>query len=120
MSDRRTPPYSLAKLSSGSSLEEFQEYVRAVEISRGFNDQSTLEKCLLLGEEVGELFKAVRKHHGLGVDQQSEVGIIEDELADVLIYLCAIANRAGVDLGSAFINKEKKNKTRVWKVHNKN
>jgi len=28
---------------------------------RGFENETVLEQCLLLGEEVGELFKAVRK-----------------------------------------------------------
>ncbi len=32
-----------------------------MEIDRGFTEQNILQKCLMLGEEVGELFKAIRK-----------------------------------------------------------
>jgi NTP pyrophosphatase (non-canonical NTP hydrolase) len=37
-------------------------------------------------------------------------------LADCLIYLCAIANRYGIDLEAAFRAKEAKNRERTWKV----
>ena len=86
-----------------------------MESERGFSNQTIIDKCLLLGEEVGELFKAVRKTEGLAVDSNSTFTEIGDELTDILIYLCAIANRKGIDLESAFRAKEEKNKTRVWK-----
>jgi NTP pyrophosphatase (non-canonical NTP hydrolase) len=73
-----------------------------------------VQQCLLLGEEVGELFKAVRKQQNLTVDPQSRVGDVEEELADVLIYLCAIANRLDIDLEDAFRRKEQRNEQRVW------
>jgi len=70
----------------------------------------------LLGEEIGELFKAVRKHDAnLRVDENSKIGSLEEELADVLIYLCAVANKHNIDLEQAFRKKEEKNKTRTWK-----
>jgi len=69
----------------------------------------------LLGEEVGELFKAVRKSEGLAVDANSNFTEIGDELSDIFIYLCAIANRKGIDLEKAFREKEEKNKKRIWK-----
>jgi NTP pyrophosphatase (non-canonical NTP hydrolase) len=94
------------------TLRDYQTYVAQLEVERGFADQSVIAKCLLMGEEVGELFKAVRTIEGLKVDVPgSEVGA---ELADVLIYLCAIANRYGLDLEREFRAKEAKNKTRVW------
>jgi NTP pyrophosphatase (non-canonical NTP hydrolase) len=70
----------------------------------------------LLGEEVGELFKAVRKSEGLAVDENSSFTEIGDELTDILIYLCAVANRKGIDLEKAFREKEEKNKKRTWKT----
>ncbi len=103
-------------LKSQASLPDFQQYVRELEDERGFSNQTTIDKCLLLGEEVGELFKAVRKAEGLAMDQQSKVSDIGDELTDVFIYLCAIANRKGIDLEAAFRQKEEKNKKRVWTV----
>jgi NTP pyrophosphatase (non-canonical NTP hydrolase) len=46
-----------------ATLADVQTYVSQLEVERGFNDESVMQKCLLLGEEVGELFKAVRKTH---------------------------------------------------------
>lgn len=102
-------------LTKSPSLKDFQDYVTKLEHERGFIDQTTLDKCLLLGEEVGELFKAVRKSEGLAVDGNSTFTEIGDELTDIFIYLCAIANRKGIDLEEAFRKKEEKNKKRVWK-----
>jgi len=97
-------------------MQDFQKYVRELEQVRGFDGQTATQKGLLLGEEIGELFKAMRKHETqLRVDENSQVHDVADELADILIYLCAIANRYDVDLEQAFRTKEVKNKTRVWK-----
>ncbi|MFC1534133.1 MazG nucleotide pyrophosphohydrolase domain-containing protein [Thermodesulfobacteriota bacterium] len=96
------------------TLEDFQEYVRKLEIERGFSAQSPHEKCLLLGEEIGELFKAIRKATGLNVDENSSFRDIGDELADILIYICSIANRFDISLEESFRKKEKINKQRKW------
>ena len=96
-------------------LSDFQNYVRELENERGFITQSTIDKCLLLGEEIGELFKAVRKSEGLLVDENSEFTEIGDELTDIFIYVCAIANRKGINLEKAFRKKEEKNRKRTWK-----
>ncbi|MGC4121513.1 MAG: MazG nucleotide pyrophosphohydrolase domain-containing protein [Myxococcales bacterium] len=96
-------------------LSDFQEYVVQLERERGFSHQTLLQKCLLLGEEMGELFKSIRKIEGLSMDDKSKVGAAADELADVFIYLCAIANRLGIDLEKAFRDKEAINQTRTWK-----
>lgn len=97
-------------------LSDFQRYVSELEQERGFATQTTIDKCLLLGEEVGELFKAIRKSEGLLVDVNSDFSEIADELADIFIYLCAIANRKGIDLEEAFRSKEEKNKQRKWEI----
>jgi NTP pyrophosphatase (non-canonical NTP hydrolase) len=55
------------------------------------------------------------KSEGLAIDSNSTFTEIGDELTDILIYLCAIANRKGINLESAFREKEVKNKQRVWK-----
>ena len=102
-------------LKNTPSLSDFQRYVTELEHERGFIEQTTIDKCLLLGEEVGELFKAIRKSEGLSVDSNSTFTEIGDELSDIFIYLCAIANRKGIDLEEAFRSKEEKNKKRVWK-----
>lgn len=85
-----------------------------MEVERGFSDRPLIEQCLQLGEEVGEVFKAVRKDQNIHIDPNSKVGKVGDELADVLIYVCAIANRMGIDLADALRNKEAVNETRTW------
>ncbi len=47
-----------------------------------------------LGEEVGELFKAVRENKG-----------IEEEIADVFAWLLSVANVLGIDVEDAFEQK---------------
>lgn len=105
----------MPELNEKPTLNDYQKYVTELENERGFAHQTIIDKCLLLGEEVGELFKAVRKSEGLAVDSNSTFTEIGDELTDIIIYLCAIANRKGIDLESAFRAKEEKNKKRVWK-----
>lgn len=105
----------MSPLKNYPTLADLQEYVQRLEVERGFSDQDILDKCLLLGEEMGELFKAVRKSEGLKVDINSSFTEIGDELADILIYLCAIANRKNIDIESAFRAKEAKNNLRTWK-----
>ena len=105
----------MPNLTKNPTLAKFQNYVAELEAERGFARQTIIDKCLLLGEEVGELFKAVRKSEGLAVDSNSNFTEICDELTDILIFLCAIANRKGIDLEKAFREKEEKNKKRIWK-----
>lgn len=102
-------------LPSHPTIADVQKYVREMEQERGFTNEDIAQKCLLLGEEVGELFKAIRKSEGIKTDHASHIDPIEDELADILIYLSAIANRYGIDLEKAFRDKEEKNKKRTWK-----
>jgi NTP pyrophosphatase (non-canonical NTP hydrolase) len=105
---------AMADLQKGASLAELQRYVSLCEAERGFSEQDSLEKCLLLGEEMGELFKAVRKATGLKTDPGSFVPDVGEELADILNYLLAIANRFDIDLDAAFAEKERVNRTRSW------
>ncbi|WP_328958634.1 MazG nucleotide pyrophosphohydrolase domain-containing protein [Kitasatospora purpeofusca] len=101
-------------LEKNQSLEDIQQYVADMEVERGFSGRPVIEQCLQLGEEVGEVFKAIRKAEGMHLDPSSKVGKVGDELADVLIYVCAIANRMGIDLADALRNKEAVNETRTW------
>ncbi len=48
------------------------------------------------------------------LDKNAIVGSVDEELADVLIYICSIANRSGIDLEQAFRDKEDVNKKRTW------
>ncbi len=101
-------------LPKNPTLNDYQSYVIQLEKERGFFDQSVKDKSLMLGEEVGELFKAIRKQEGIKIDENSHVSPVEEELADVFIFLCSIANRYHINLEKAFRDKEKINHTRKW------
>jgi NTP pyrophosphatase (non-canonical NTP hydrolase) len=103
-------------LKVNASLRDIQQYVEQLENERGFASNTVLQKCLLLGEEVGELFKAVRKDHG-GMRYDVLTNYSPDaagEIADILLLLTAVANRLGVDMESAIRQKEAVNKHRSW------
>lgn len=102
-------------LAKGASLAGLQRYIQRTAEARGFGSQAPLEKCLILGEEVGELFKAIRKEEKIPIGLHSRVGTISEELADVLMYVCSIATHYGVDLEKAFRDKDKVHATRVWR-----
>jgi NTP pyrophosphatase (non-canonical NTP hydrolase) len=102
-------------LPSKATLGQLQRYIEREAKKRGFGDQTPLQKCLILGEEVGELFKAVRKEEKMPIGEHSKVGTISEELADVLMYVCTIASYYGVDLEKAFRDKDKIHSKRVWR-----
>ena len=101
-------------LPGAATLPGIQRYVAEMERERGFADRGVIDQCLLLGEEVGELFKAVRRSEHLPVGTTSIVGTVDEELADILILVCAVANRYGIDLDEALRRKEEHNEQRVW------
>lgn len=90
-------------------LKDIQKYILETWIELGFDKLNAVQRCLMLWEEVWELFKSIRKSENIKIDSKSKVDPIEDELADVLKQLCAIANYFDIDLEKAFIDKEEKN-----------
>lgn len=104
----------MPELKADPTLKDFQNYVIELEKERGFADKPVIERALHMGEEMGELFKAIRKAEQLRIDKNSKVGSVEEELADILIFVCSVANRYGIDLEKAFREKEEINKKRVW------
>jgi NTP pyrophosphatase (non-canonical NTP hydrolase) len=104
----------MPELRNTPTLTDIQKYVAELEQERGFANQDVLKKCLMLGEEVGELFKAVRKHQQMSIDPSSKTSSVADELADLIIMMCSIANRLDVNLETAFRQKEEINKRRQW------
>ncbi|MCA9573190.1 MAG: hypothetical protein KC656_35385, partial [Myxococcales bacterium] len=93
-------------------------YIHELEAAQGWLDVDLVRSCFLMGEEVGELFKAVRRVEGLFVegdvpdDRRTEVA---HEIVDVLNYLLAIANRLDIDVEAAFREKNALNQTRTWR-----
>lgn len=96
------------------SVAELQSQVAEMERRRGFAGDGLIEKCLLLGEETGELFKMVRELSGMLTSVDSRRGSVEGELGDVMIVLCTIASRLDVDLGEAVLEKLLRDDARVW------
>lgn len=85
-------------------------------IERGFQQETTPELLMLLMEECGELARACRKHTSIKTDAtRAKDENLEHELADILMYVFAIANKYDVDLEKAFREKEEINKKRIWK-----
>ena len=101
-------------LSQGASLPGIQKYVAKMEAERGLDKQDLPSQCLKLGEEVGELYRAVRKLQGNPQDPDGRIANIGDEAIDTLILLISIVNRCGINLEDAFRTKEARNETRVW------
>lgn len=101
-------------LKQNPTLSDIQQYVRDLEKDRGFTNVTMTQNCLLLGEEVGELFKAIRKSEKMRIDRNSKIGTVEEEIADIIIFLCSIANRLDINIEQAFRDKEEINKQRSW------
>lgn len=102
-------------LKKNPTLRNIQAYVRELEKERRFDKTSSnIQTALQLGEEIGELYKAIRKTEKMRIDKNSQVMNISEELADILIYVSAIANRYSVDLEKSFRDKEEVNKKREW------
>ena len=109
------------ELPEGASMGDYQRYVHALEAMHGWLEVDLVHNCFLMGEEVGELFKAVRRHNRLfdqaeadeasAAERKAEVA---DEIVDVFNYLVAIANRLDIDLEAAFRDKNAKNQSRRW------
>lgn len=100
-------------------LSTYQKYIYQLEAMHGWLEVDLINNCFLMGEEVGELFKAVRKHQRFFVeDSPTEEQIskehIGEELVDVMNYLLAIANRLDIDLETAFRRKNEINQGRSW------
>jgi NTP pyrophosphatase (non-canonical NTP hydrolase) len=86
-------------------------YVRDVQrlawqnkVNKGFNTSDVPLEFGLLTAEVGEAFTAWRK----------DLPDFGDELADVALYLVAIAEMTGIDLESAIERKMARNAARVY------
>ncbi|MFN3198770.1 MAG: MazG nucleotide pyrophosphohydrolase domain-containing protein [Bradymonadia bacterium] len=108
-------------LPDGASMAEYQRYIHDLEAFHGWLDVDLVHNCFLMGEEVGELFKAIRKHNKYfgeaakaSEDAPDTVQHVAEEIVDVFNYLLAIANRLDIDLEQAFREKNGLNQKRTW------
>ncbi|KJE21200.1 MazG nucleotide pyrophosphohydrolase family protein [Frankia torreyi] len=101
-------------LAADASLADLQRYVAEMETERGFTGRTVHDQTWRLMEEAGELARAVRKNDGQRTLTGELVGSVDEELVDILIFACSIANRLGIDLTDAIRAKEALNETRSW------
>ena len=111
------PDMSKLYLKANPTLADIQQYVIQLEKERGFTNHGVVDQMLLLVEEIGELCKVVRKSHtNMGLDTSKKYDLNPaGEVADIIVMLCAVANRLDIDMEQALRDKEEQNKTRVWK-----
>ncbi|MFC0038528.1 MazG nucleotide pyrophosphohydrolase domain-containing protein [Actinomadura rayongensis] len=101
-------------LPQGASLNDLQEYVRKMEVERGFTDRTITDQALKFGSEAGEVLDAVAAYNGQPQNGERDAADLGNEAADALIMLISVCNRAGIDLEAAFRRKEQLNETRSW------
>lgn len=101
-------------LKNNPTLHDFQDYVTKLVKERGFDKEKVSEIFMLFMEECGEMAKAARKTQKIKSDKNSEKFHLENEVADVFIYLLDICNYYNIDLEKAFRDKEEINKIRSW------
>ncbi|MAF79707.1 RS21-C6 protein [bacterium] len=105
----------MPNLQENPTLKDFQKYIEEMVRERGFTDETIPELFMLFLEECGEMAKAARKLEKVKSDPNSKEHLLEEEIADVFIYLLDICNKFNIDLEKAFREKEKINKKRTWK-----
>lgn len=107
---------STLHLKPNPTLADIQQYIRDMELERGFDKDAVWQNAILLAEEIGELFKIIRKDHsGIPSDKHKQYSLdAAGEIADIMMVLTCIANRLGVDMEQAFRDKEERNKQRTW------
>ncbi len=129
-------PAKTFDLKTDASMRDYQVYIHKLESQHGWLDVDLVHNCFLMGEEVGELFKSIRKYNryfepgkdespAAAVTHAEDVSIlakddaalkqdVAEEIVDVFNYLLAIANRLEIDVEDAFRKKNKKNQSRSW------
>ncbi len=107
------PPSDLD--ASERRLRDYQQFHDWLDTAKGF-DRDPLLNFVLLQEEVGEVARLLSRRYGAKRDQGQTPAsdAIGAELADVLAYLLKLANYLGVDLESAYLDKMRLNRDRLW------
>ena len=106
----------MIELDEGAPMRRYQQYIHELEAQKGWSDVDLVHTCFLMGEEVGELFKAVRNHNKRSTGHMATGGRSEvaDEIVDVLNCLLAVANRLDIDVEASFRDKNARNQLRHW------
>lgn len=98
-----------------ATLNELSEQVRDFREQRDWRKFHTAKSMaislMLEAAEVGELFQWTPDGQ-IAQLESTETTRLGEELSDVLYWVLAIANDAGIDLGSAFNSKMQKNQAK--------
>ena len=89
-------------------LKELQKKIYQNKVNKGFNTTDIAKEFCLLYGEVGEAYEAYRK----------KKPDLNEELADIAIYLLGISEILGFDLEKEIENKVAINEKRVYKKIN--
>ena len=87
------------------TLKKLQKYVK----KRDFKPKKKPKYFLKLIEEVGELSQMIKKDKRLDPEDEGTKaikGTLEEELADVLYYVIALANVYDINLEEAFVKRQ--------------
>jgi NTP pyrophosphatase (non-canonical NTP hydrolase) len=87
------------------TLKKLQKYIK----KRDFKPKKKPRYFMKLIEEVGELSQMIKKDKRLDPeDERTKAikGTLEEELADVLYYVIALANVYDINLEEAFLKKQ--------------
>jgi deoxyguanosine kinase len=120
-------------LTKGRPLSDLQKFHIVLDRDKGFITNMYFN-YLCLSEEIGELASELAKvwieeetlkgqghspqrAHQKAVSDQQQA--LESELADCMAYLLKMANYAGIDLETAYLQKMDLNRHRVWRGENK-
>ena len=87
------------------NLKQVQKEVWQNKLNKGFNTTNVEKEFCLLYGEVAEAFDAYRK----------KKEDLNEELADIAIYLLGLSEMLGFDLEEEIIRKVSKNEKRVYK-----
>lgn len=101
-------------------LKEMQQLVDGWITTTGVRYFDPMTNLAILMEESGELARVMARKYGEQSFKAGEVDNLEDEIADVLWVLTAIANQTGVDLESAFVKNMEKKSERDSQRHKNN
>lgn len=110
----------MISLPEGAPMSAYQQYVHQLEEHHGWLDADLVQNCFLMGEEVGEVFGAVRRiqradARGAAPEERAELAAaVGEEIVDVMNFLLAIANRLDIDVEAAFRAKNARNQQRTW------
>lgn len=87
------------------NMNELQKKIWQNKVNKGFNTTDVNKEFCLLYGEVSEAYEAWRK----------KKDDLNEELADIAIYLMGLSEMLGFDLATEIENKVAKNEKRVYK-----